>query len=292
MREIFKIITLLFVTSLTSCQGLDDAMQGEDFTDYGNIELTFHGTTRATTTTISPEEAQHFLITITQGERIVRGPEALGTIDLRLPVGQGYKVYAESCSKEDAENSNEHWGQKRFTGSSAEFGINKGQTTKASIGMRVDNAAICVIIDASLASYFKEACTLDITESGRYLRWDYDNAGKGTNENDNGQIAYFNVDETNQRSIRYTITASAEGNITNSGGTITLNRAKMSRLKLKKESGSFTLELDVNQEDLYVGQYLTIKPGDIISDDGNTDISGSNDKFESDNTVPDYDQYN
>lgn len=292
MREIFKIITLLFVTSLTACQGLDDAMQGEDFTDYGNIELTFHGTTRATTTTISPEEAQHFLITITQGERIVRGPEALGTIDLRLPVGQGYKVYAESCSKEDAENSNEHWGQKRFTGSSAEFGINKGQTTKASIGMRVDNAAICVIIDASLASYFKEACTLDITESGRYLRWDYDNAGKGTNENDNGQIAYFNVDETNQRSIRYTITASAEGNITNSGGTITLNRAKMSRLKLKKESGSFTLELDVNQEDLYVGQYLTIKPGDIISDDGNTDISGSNDKFESDNTVPDYDQYN
>ena len=292
MREIFKIITLLFVTSLTACQGLDDAMQGEDFTDYGNIELTFHGTTRATPTTISPEEAQHFLITITQGERIVRGPEALGTIDLRLPVGQGYKVYAESCSKEDAENSNEHWGQKRFTGSSAEFGINKGQTTKASIGMRVDNAAICVIIDASLASYFKEACTLDITESGRYLRWDYDNAGKGTNENDNGQIAYFNVDETNQRSIRYTITASAEGNITNSGGTITLNRAKMSRLKLKKESGSFTLELDVNQEDLYVGQYLTIKPGDIISDDGNTDISGSNDKFESDNTVPDYDQYN
>ena len=292
MREIFKIITLLFVTSLTACQGLDDAMQGEDFTDYGNIELTFHGTTRATTTTISPEEAQHFLITITQGERIVRGPEALGTIDLRLPVGQGYKVYAESCSKEDAENSNEHWGQKRFTGSSAEFGINKGQTTKASIGMRVDNAAICVIIDASLASYFKEACTLDITESGRDLRWDYDNAGKGTNENDNGQIAYFNVDETNQRSIRYTITASAEGNITNSGGTITLNRAKMSRLKLKKKSGSFTLELDVNQEDLYVGQYLTIKPGDIISDDGNTDISGSNDKFESDNTVPDYDQYN
>lgn len=292
MREIFKIIILLFVTSLTACQGLDDVMQGEDFTDYGNIELTFHGTTRATTTTISPEEAQHFLITIKQGERIVRGPETLGTIDLRLPVGQGYKVFAESCSEEDAENNNNRWGQKRFTGSSAEFGINKGQTTKASIGMRVDNAAICVIIDASLASYFKEACTLDITESGRYLRWDYDNAGKGTNENDNGQIAYFNVYETNQRSIRYTITASAEGNITNSGGTITLNRAKMSRLKLKKESGSFTLELDVNQEDLYVGQYLTIKPGDIISDDGNTDISGSNDKFESDNTVPDYDQYN
>ena len=296
MREIFKIIILLFVTNLTACQGLDDVMQGEDFTDYGNIELTFHGTTRATTTTISPEEAQHFLITITQGERIVRGPETLGTIDLRLPVGQGYKVYAESCSKEDAENSNEHWGQKRFTGSSAEFGINKGQTTKASIGMRVDNAAISVIIDASLANYFKNACTLNISESGRNLDWNYDNAGKGEGEDvmSDGQIAYFNVDETGQRSIRYTITASAEGNITNKEGTITLNRAKMSRLKLKKESGSFTLDVEVNQEEeeLYVDQYLTIKPGDIISDDGNTDISGSNDKFESDNTIPDYDQYN
>ena len=294
MREIFKIITLLFVTSLTACQGLDDAMQGEDFTDYGNIELTFHGTTRATTTTISPEEAQHFLITITQGERIVRGPEALGTIDLRLPVGQGYKVFAESCSKEDAENNNNRWGQKRFTGSSAEFGINKGETTKASIGMKVDNAAVCVIIDASLANYFKEACTLNILESGRDLHWNYENAGKGNGENitADGQVAYFNVDGTGQRCIQYNITANAEGNITNSGGIITLNRAKMSRLKLKKESSSFTLELVVNQEELYVDQHLTIKPGDIISDDGNTDISGSNDKFESDNIVPDYDQYN
>lgn len=294
MREIFRIIILLFVTILTACQGLDDGMQGENNTEYGNIELTFHGTTRATTTTISPEEAQHFLITITQGERLVRGPETLGTIDLRLPVGQGYKVYAESCSKEDAENSNNLWGQKRFAGSSPEFGINKGETTKASIGMKVDNAAVCVIIDASLANYFKDACTLNISESGRDLHWNYDNSGKGNGDNitADGQIAYFNVDGTGQRSIQYNITANAEGNITNTGGTITLNRAKMSRLKLKKESGSFTLMVDINEDNLYVESDLTIKPSDIITDDGSTDLSGGNEQFESDNTVPDYDRYN
>jgi hypothetical protein len=293
MREIFKIITLLFVTSLTACQGLDDAMQGEDFTDYGNIELTFHGTTRATTTTISPEEAQHFLITITQGERIVRGPEALGTIDLRLPVGQGYKVYAESCSKEDAENSNEHWGQKRFTGSSAEFGINKGETTKVKVGMSVVNASLCVIINPSLSNYFKKSCTVTLSDADRGLIWNYDNAGKTENGvSTDGQVAYFNVNEGETRTIHYTIIVANDNKTITKEGTVSLSRAKMVRLNLAYDSGFFNLTVKVNDDDLYVNNELNLGPENIIQDDGATDAIGGNDDFHTDGTEVDYDQYN
>lgn len=294
MRHTFKYICMVLTAFLaSSCQNTEDFWQEEEpAVEYGNVELSFNGTTRATTTTISPEEAKNFLITVTQGDRILRGPQTLGTMSMKFPVGQGYKVFAESCNEQDAETSNDNWGQKRFTGSSAEFGINKGETTKASVGMKVANAAVCVIIDPSLANYFRKSCTLNITEGERELHWNYDNAGKDVDGViTDGQIAYFNVDESGQKNIRYSITASAEGNITDKEGTLTLNRAKMSRLKLKYDSGAFSLTVSVNEDNLYVDNTITVTPDDVISDDGSTDASAGNEDFETDNFVPDYDTY-
>lgn len=294
MRHTFKYICMVLIAFLaSSCLNTEDFWQEEEpAVEYGNVELSFNGTTRATTTTISPEEAKNFLITVTQGDRILRGPQTLGTMSMKFPVGQGYKVFAESCNEQDAETSNDNWGQKRFTGSSAEFGINKGETTKASVGMKVANAAVCVIIDPSLANYFRKSCTLNITEGERELHWNYDNAGKDMDGViTDGQIAYFNVDESGQRTISYSITASAEGNITDKEGTLTLNRAKMSRLKLKYDSGAFSLTVSVNEDNLYVDNTITVTPDDVISDDGSTDASAGNEDFETDNFVPDYDTY-
>ena len=294
MRHTFKYICMVLTAFLaSSCLNTDDIWKDkEPAVEYGNVELSFNGTTRATTTTISPEEAKNFLITVTQGDRILRGPQTLGTMSMKFPVGQGYKVFAESCNEQEAETGNDNWGQKRFTGSSAEFGINKGETTKASVGMKVANAAVCVVIDPSLANYFRKSCTLNISEGERDLHWNYDNAGKDVDGViTDGQIAYFNVDETGQRTIRYSITASAEGNITDKEGTITLNRAKMSRLKLKYDSGAFSLTVSVNEDNLYVDNTITVTPDDVIADDGSTDASAGNEGFETDNFVPDYDSY-
>ena len=294
MRHTFKYICMVLTAFLaSSCLNTDDIWKDkEPAVEYGNVELSFNGTTRATTTTISPEEAKNFLITVTQGDRILRGPQTLGTMSMKFPVGQGYKVFAESCNEQEAETGNDNWGQKRFTGSSAEFGINKGETTKASVGMKVANAAVCVVIDASLANYFRKSCTLNISEGERDLHWNYDNAGKDVDGViTDGQIAYFNVDETGQRTIRYSITASAEGNITDKEGTIMLNRAKMSRLKLKYDSGAFSLTVSVNEDNLYVDNTITVTPDDVIADDGSTDASAGNEGFETDNFVPDYDSY-
>lgn len=286
---------LSVATGMCSCLGQDDFMQNAENADFGKIELSFTGKneTRSSTTTISPEEAKNFLITVSQGGQVVRGPQTLGTMNMRFPVGQGYKVYAESCTEADAERNNNQWGQKRFVGTSEEFGISKGETTTARVGMSVDNAAMCVVINPSLENYFKESCTITLSEVDRNLCWTYDNAGKVEDgvAND-GQIAYFNVGEEGTRQITYTIVAVADSKTITKEGTITLTRAKMSRLNLAYESGFFDLTVDLSEEELYIDSDLTVGSQDIIQDDGATDGIGNNDDFYLDGSEVDYDQYN
>lgn len=296
MKKLIKCLMILSVaTGMCSCLGQDDFMQNAENADFGKIELSFIGKneTRSTTTTISPEEAKNFLITVSQGGQVVRGPQTLGTMNMRFPVGQGYKVYAESCTEADAERNNNQWGQKRFVGTSDEFGISKGETTTARVGMTVDNAAMCVVINPSLENYFKESCTITLSEVDRNLCWTYDNAGKVEDgvAND-GQIAYFNVGEEGTRQITYTIVAVADSKTITKEGTITLTRAKMSRLNLAYESGFFDLTVDLSEEELYIDSDLTVGSQDIIQDDGATDGIGNNDDFYLDGSEVDYDQYN
>lgn len=297
-----KLTSRLFILSfvavcLVSCSRQDDLVQGTDATEYGDLEVLFGGSTRSTTTTISPEEAKNFLITVSQGsgedETIIRGPQTLGTMNMRFPVGQGYAVYAESCTETDAEQNNNQWGQKRFVGKSEPFGVYKGQTTKVNVGMKVENSALCVVVHPSLANYFKTSCTVSLTNEDRGLVWNYDNAGRVEDgETTDGQIAYFNIDETGSRTIKYTINAVAGDRTITKEGSITLARAKMSRLNLAYNSGFFTLTIDINQEDLYEESDIVVGVQDVIPDDGATDASGSNDDFNLDDSVVDYDQYN
>lgn len=281
------------LTACTSESGLE-VQTGQDSAE-GKMALAFTGSapTRGTTTTISPEEAKTFLITVSQGGTVVRGPQTLGTMDMRFPVGQGYSVYAESCTEADAEANNNRWGQKRFVGTSEEFGINKGQTTEVSVGMSVDNASLCVIINPSLSNYFKKSCTISVTEGDRTLVWNYDNAGKVVDgQTIDGQVAYFNVGDEGTRTISYTIKAVSDDKTIEKTGTITLSRAKNSRLNLAYDSGFFNLTVNVNEEDLYVDSKLTVGPDDITQDDGATDAIGGNDDFNIDDSEVDYDQYN
>lgn len=295
-RKNFLLAWACFMGMLTACtseSGLE-VQTGQDSAE-GKMALAFTGSapTRGTTTTISPEEAKTFLITVSQGGTVVRGPQTLGTMDMRFPVGQGYSVYAESCTEADAEANNNRWGQKRFVGTSEEFGINKGQTTEVSVGMSVDNASLCVIINPSLSNYFKKSCTISVTEGDRTLVWNYENAGKVVDgQTIDGQVAYFNVGDEGTRTISYTIKAVSDDKTIEKTGTITLSRAKNSRLNLAYDSGFFNLTVNVNEEDLYVDSKLTIGPDDITQDDGATDAIGGNDDFNIDDSEVDYDQYN
>lgn len=294
-RKIYYFAWICFLCLMNACTseaGLDIQSGQQD--GNGKIELAFTGTapTRSTTTTISPEEAKNFLITVSKGEEIIRGPQTLGAMDMRFPAGQGYKVYAESCTESDAESNNNNWGQKRFTGS-ADFGIIKGETTKVKVGMSVVNASLCVIINPSLSNYFRKSCTVTLSEADRGLIWNYDNAGKTEDGvSTDGQVAYFNVNEGETRTIHYTIIVANDNNTLTKEGTVSLSRAKMVRLNLAYDSGFFNLAINVNDDDLYVNNVLNLGPNNIIEDDGATDAIGGNDDFHTDGTEVDYDQYN
>lgn len=290
-------VCVLAISSLCACTSDTGLYPQATPDDQGCIELTFTGTsaTRSTTTTISPEEAKNFLITVSRGGDVVRGPQTLGTMSMSFPVGQGYSLYAESCSEADAENNNNFWGQKRFVGNYGPFGINKGETTTATVPMSVENASLCVIIQPSLSNYFKASCTITLSEADRGLVWTYDNAGKVVNGvTTDGQIAYFNVGdgENATRTISYTITAVSDNKTVNKEGTVTLSRAKKSRLNLAYDSGFYNLIVNIHQDDLYVNNQLFIGPNDITKDDGKTDAIGNNDDFHTDGTEVDYDRYN
>ena len=295
-RKNFLLAWACFMGMLTACtseSGLE-VQTGQDSAE-GKMALAFTGSapTRGTTTTISPEEAKTFLITVSKGGTVVRGPQTLGTMDMRFPVGQGYSVYAESCTEADAEANNNRWGQKRFIGISEDFEIHKGQTTEVSVGMSVDNASLCVIINPSLSNYFKKSCTISVTEGDRTLVWNYDNAGKVVDgQTIDGQVAYFNVGDEGTRTISYTIKAVSDDKTIEKTGTVTLSRAKNSRLNLAYDSGFFNLTVNVNEEDLYVDSKLTVGPDDITQDDGATDAIGGNEDFNIDDSEVDYDQYN
>lgn len=163
--------------------GLGEPVTGDPVTDeevvgQGSIAIQLRGSAqRATTTTITKEEADLFLVTITKGGELVSQQVQLGHVGtLTFPAGNGYKVSVENITEHDAETLNDGWGAKRYTGDSKTFGIQAGQTTAVSVSCAVANAAVNISFDASL-----EGCNVILSDGTRTLT---------TSEN---RVAYFNV---------------------------------------------------------------------------------------------------
>lgn len=295
MKPIYAIV-LLGCAACASDSGLDIQTDSKELTGEVEVAMTARRETRASTSTISPEEASLFLITAYKGGELMRGPVTLGTMDKRFPVGTGYTLSAESCTMADAENNNNGWGQKRFTGASEEFAVTKGETTKVVIPMSVANAAMCVFVSSDLKAFYTTSCTVQLTDTDRSLTWTYDNMGQVTDEESSevtdGQVAYFNIPASGTRTIHYTVTAVCPEKTTTSEGDLTLEVAKMKRLSLTYSAGRYTLDIEVDNTDLFYDSSFTIGPDDVTSDKGETDANSSHGGFNTDTTEPDYDAYN
>lgn len=161
----------------------------------GSISVFLQGSqTRATTTVISKEEADLFLVTLYKGEDIVSQQVLLGKLaSYTFPAGYGYKVFVENITSQEAESLNDGWGAKRYAGTSKSFGIQAGQTTKVSVGCSVANAAVAVNIDESALG-----CVVTLTTDGRTLT---------TTES---RIAYFNVTPETKPSVTIRIEMDGE----------------------------------------------------------------------------------
>lgn len=252
------------VTVLSSCANevdpFDIGQKTGDGTGTFEVSLEGNSATRATTQ-VSEAEAKKFLITIYKGEDVFTPATPLGELSNRLNAGYGYSLYAQSCTEEDAESANEGWGKRRYVGKSQPFAVIAGQTTKVSIPCKVANGGISAYFDKTVTDNFTNY-TITVTEGTREIVFNASNSDKKNGEViEKGAVAYFNIPEAG-RTVSYTVKV---GNVTK---TLTqeLAVAQIRRLSVAYKSGSFTLEINVNDEEIFIEDNVVIEPDPNLSD--------------------------
>ena len=200
----------------------------------GSIAVTLEGSqTRATTSVITKEEADLFLVTLYKGDDVIEQQTMLGRLgSLTFPAGYGYSLFVESITEQDALTLNEGWGAKRYTGKSKSFGIQAGQTTKVAVGCSVANAAVAVNIDSSAAG-----CVVTLkTSDGRTLT---------TTES---RVAYVNV--TIEEKPDVTSTIEKDGEVVKETTLENLEASQVKDINIK-ENTEGTLGLQVTYDDSF-----------------------------------------
>ena len=192
----------------------------------------------------------------------------------------------------EAESANNGWGQRRYTGQSASFAIKPGETTKVGVGCTVANAGVEVVFDETMAHHFTTSYSVTITEGERTIVFDELTGGKReAGVITPGSVAYYNIDESNTRTLTYTIEAYGEGKRLVKTDNMTLSKSKISRLTLVFVPGTLGLDVTIDQTELFVSQGIEITPNDVIQDDGSADISGTHDGFEASDDNVDISDY-
>lgn len=263
--------------------------------EMGSFELTLTGDrqTRATTTTISKEQADNFLVTVYKGSDVYRATDLLKNINTKLSAGYGYVIKAESCSEATAESSSDGWGERRYVGASAPFSVKAGQTTPVSVNCSVANAGIEVVFDKTVSSYFTGGFQVSITEGNRNIVFDRNTGGLSADGNVTqiSEVAYFNVDETGTREVTYHIHAESPRKTLDRDVVITLTKAKIYSLTINYEMSTFTFNVTVDEEEMQIDDNLYISDDDIKTDQGDTDMGGNHDGYTDDDTDVDINNY-
>lgn len=290
------VASLLLSASCSSEKAEDAILPDTEGKETGMLALSLHdkSATRATTTVISGEEADNFLITVYKGFDIIRETTKLKDLNKKLSAGYGYTVKAENCTEFIAEEANEGWGMRRFSGQSEPFAIIAGETTKVGVYCSVANAGVEVVFDESVPQYFTDSYSVTITEADRTIIFDETTGGiSAKGDVTEGKTAYFNVDEHGIHNITYKFEAYGQGMRLVKSNTLTLGQAKITRLKLTFVPGTFDLQIIADTKDIYMDQTIDITEKDVIQDDGSTDMDGNHESFDNaeDNVdISDYEQ--
>lgn len=297
-KYLFIFSSLLFLASCAEKEmdmSLGPVAPAEEEEQMGSFELTLTGDrkTRATTTTISKEQADNFLITIYKGSDVYRETALLKNMNTRLSAGYGYSIFAESCSESTAESSEDGWGERRYAGLSAPFAVKAGQTTPVSINCSVANAGIAFLFDKTVSTYFTGGYQVSIKEGSRNIVFDRYTGGL-TSDNvitQESQVAYFNVGEDGRRTITYNIHAVSPRKTLDRDIEITLTKAAIERLTVSYEMSTFNFNITIDEEELLIEDNLYITDDDIKMDQGDTDMGSNHDGYSEDNTNIDINIY-
>lgn len=211
----------------------------------GYIEVKLQGKesgtrSESTSSVISKEEADLFLVTVTHnGEVVCQRKELMGLVHLSFPVGNGYKVFVESITETQAIEANDGWGAKRFTGNSKSFGVVSGKPTSVSVPCGQANVAINIDLEAS-----NSKVTL-VASDGRQLSTEI------------SRVAYFNLNSSDPLFV--TITVEKDGEVIQR--EITIEEPQQVNVNVKPDEVDMSqVTLNITYEDAFdvEFEYITV----------------------------------
>lgn len=303
MKQLYKTILtqstkMVFMGSLMAVAVFSSCTADEEILDennHGRVEFSLesNSATRATTTTLSKEEAGEFWITIFKGSDVSKTKTQLKNLDTQLSAGYGYTATAENCDELVALSANEGWGQRRFYGVSDLFAIKIGEVTKVGIPCSVANSGVEVVFDESVPRYFTTSYKVTVSDCTRSMVFDSVTGGSiVAGVTTYGKTGYFNVSDKGTHEVTYSIEAYSDNLRLVKTRSLTLKKATISRLKLNFVPGTYELDIHIQNEDMYVDQKVDITDKDVIQDDGSADLDSSHDNFEESDGDVDINDYN
>ena len=303
MKQLYKMIVaqstkVFFMGSLVATGMFSSCTADEEILDennHGRVEFSLesNSATRATTTTLSKEEAGEFWITIFKGSDVSKTKTQLKNLDTQLSAGYGYTATAENCDEWVALSANEGWGQRRFYGVSDLFAIKIGEVTKVGIPCSVANSGVEVVFDESVPRYFTTSYKVTVSDGTRSMVFDSVTGGSiVAGVTTYGKTGYFNVSDKGTHEVTYSIEAYSDNLRLVKTRSLTLKKATISRLKLNFVPGTYELDIHIQNEDMYVDQKVDITDKDVIQDDGSADLDSSHDDFEESDEDVDINDYN
>lgn len=197
--------------------------------------------TKDSTTMTRTDSKIDYLVSIKKGENLIMSPIRYSQIKGAIPLsaGEGYTLLAESCTKTEAESRPSIYGQPRYAGNKT-FGIVANANKTITVNCSMANAAFCIVKDPSF--YYPEF-TVTATLNGRSLSF--------TNETNEEQMGYFNVNEEGETILTYQVEATdSEGRPGSGKGTIKLKARTLSRLHLKASSLGY-IGISVTYDDTF-----------------------------------------
>lgn len=217
---------LLFVVSFI----LNACTTEEAYRDYGNIHLKLDESKDIITSSgaASMSDLINYNIAIHyQNTNLWNGKYQLfQSTEFSYPVGDGYSIYAESCTLTEAQDANDGWGKLRTSGKSDLFTIVSNQTTDVTLVCSVQNAKLSVSYDPSFTAAFTEYSVLVYKTS--------DENRKITFQSDatfDTLAAYFNIDAHEE--VRYEVVGKYNGISQKYIGILPISKAKWYRLSIK-----------------------------------------------------------
>lgn len=241
-KYILYLLPLMGLLSFAACTNDEDPILSNET---GEIRFSVVDTTAVEITTKAPFnnlDVNKFKVNLTRGDEPVFSREYGDIIKdgpLIYSASPDYVLTAVSCTEAEAESANYGWGQARVYGEEA-FEVVAGEITEVTVSCGLANSSVEVDFSDFITStstfkkYSIELCADDAPN--RPLTFNETNYKYKT--------AYFNVGESGERTLSYTINVSS---LKPYQGTLKVGRADAWKLliKVEGEAGDMSVSLDV-----------------------------------------------